>query len=198
MKQSCFETKLMNVKKLNNDQIKQIRSYLANKDSVFICYQDTLDNSDTVRIAFKLKKHNQWISFPTQFRNSSIDYQLIDFDKDGQPELIINGDVVYETWPRGQNSNKAIVIFRMDSIPVQIFKLTCSCSTYNLGGKYQDHPVDFTIKREIIISNDVLTIGKLKPNTLDKDDKITYTKFCHLTDVDPGTFKLVNGKFVKQ
>ena len=195
---NCFKTKKINFTKLGTNQIKKILKYADIKDSNFISYRDTLDNSDTLRIAYKLKKNNYWVSFPTPFKSSFLNYKFVNMDNSGQLELVCEGEILYDTWPRGENVNSAMIIFQIDNIPTQIFTFCKSCSVLNLGGQYADDPVDFNFKRQIIIEDGVIMIGKLELNTIEKEDKKTYNQFCHITDIKPGTYKLVNGKFIKQ
>lgn len=194
---SCFETKQLNYTQLYNNQIQEILAYANIKDTNFVCYQDTLLNSDTARIAYKINTNNHWISFPTSFKNPALEYRMVDIDNNGQPEIVIEGNIIGEKWPRGESINNATFIFQIDSIPTQIFKICNSCSVSNLGGKYADQPIDFSIKREIIIKTGWFEITELNTKTLSVDDNDTFRKFCYLTDIQSGLYKLSNGRFTK-
>jgi hypothetical protein len=124
--------------------------------------------------------------------------ELIDIDNDGMPELVASGTIKKEIWPRGESTNAAVMIFEIKSVPTQILNFCNSCNVSNLGGQSQDQPVDFSTKWELKISRGNIIIQKPLGKKLCKDDKETYKKFCHLSPVKSGTYKLQNGRFIKQ
>ena len=192
---SPFDVKELNASAFNESQL----GYVFIRDSNLICYQDTLHNTDTVRIAYK-NINGQWITFPTPFARQFLrsDFYFADLDHDGQRELIVNGDASFESWPRGNATNYATVVFKLYPAPKIVFQCTNGCWVSNLTGRYQDSPLDFGIGRLITTDTTGLHVGELNLSQLTAPkEKNAFKEFCRLSAITPGTYKFENGKFVR-
>ena len=182
---------------LKNKRIQSSKRYSKN----IICYQDSFspNSEEQVYIAYNLKNKNHWISFPVPFHDITYDYRLINFDNKGQPELVTSGIIQYDGWPRGYRYNGAIMIFNLDSIPTQIFKLFNGCIETNIGGPPTDEGAyEVEIERKVKIKDRNLHIESITYDTTNENNKYVFKEFCHFTDIQPGTYKLLKGKFIKQ
>ncbi len=199
-KSSCFDVMPLRFTIVNGDSLMGMMPYVAIRDSNFICYTDTLDNSDTVWFACIQGRGNSWMVFATPFSNPPTPgfYRFTDMDRDGQPELFVESYISYTTWPRGHSINNASVVFRIGSSPAIIFNCTNSCDVINLGGLYNDHPMDLAVGREINIDSNGISVGKLNISGLDKEEKDSYRKFCRLSVIESGRYRLVGGQFMKE
>jgi hypothetical protein len=141
------------------------------------------------------------MTFPTPFVRQFLrtDLYQSDLDHDGQNELIINGDASYDSWPRGNATNYATVIFKLDRVAKIVFQCTNGCWVSNLSGRYSDNPLDFGIGRVITTDSIGLHISPLKLSLLTTpNEKNAFKEFCRLSAIKAGTYKFENGKFVKQ
>jgi len=195
-----FEHRQFHFTTLDSNKIKTIIPKINIQKTNAICYRDSY-LADTIRLAYSIKDKNKWVSFATPFHNNVIPgTQVINIDNKGQPEIIIDGTIFYDGFPHGEHHNQAIIIFNIDSIPTQIFKIFYRCyefMTYPDGqGNY-----DFVYERKVKIAKGKMTIEKLIPKSLDKDkdeQEIQFINDCHLTDIESGTYKLINGQFRRQ
>lgn len=196
-----WEIRPINYRKLDTIQIKKLVNDAAINSNFknVICYQDT-DGDYTVRIAYQLEDKKHWISFPTPFRDRTNDFQLINIDEKGRPELVVKSDIAFERWPSGERRKDAFMVYSLDSTPSQLFKLIYSCSEFSVGdlerngaGRY-----NFGRERKITVEEGGLTIGKLEFGSLNEKEQEIFINWFYFTRIDPGKYMLVNGKFIKQ
>jgi hypothetical protein len=193
---SPFEVRELNTTPFHEREL----GYTFIRDTNIICYQDTLSNSDTVRIAYRTAS-GRWLSFPTPFARQFLrtHLQFVDLDNDKQPELIVNGDASFQTWPRGDAANYLTVIFKLDRVAKIVFQCTSGCWVSNFGGRYKENPIDFGIGRYISTDSTGLLVGPLKLSELKQpNEKNAFKEFCRLTEIKSGIYKFENGQFVRK
>jgi hypothetical protein len=163
-----------------------------------LCIRDTGYNP-TLRIAYKVPGKEQWIVFATPFINETNDFRWVNIDNSGQPELVVKGDMAYEAWPYGERRVTAMIIYRIDSVPVQIFYACLGCSEFHVGDhRTGDGKYNFTLDRKIEVKQGSLIISKLLIGKMNETEQDIFERWCHFTKLDPGVYILVKGKFVKQ
>lgn len=194
---NCFDTISLSSVALTQAQVDSL--WIQEQDSAnsVIWYKDSVSNLDTVRVAYK-SASGVWISFPTPFTHTPYNsYKAMDIDGDGTKELMAEGYVSYQTWPRGSSANTATIIFRLGSIPAIIFQCTTGCFVSNLGSRARnyDDAVDVNVNREVNIIPGIITVGALDIPALAKRDKRVYKRFCRLNSIPAGIYTLKQGTF---
>jgi len=172
---------------LDSNSIKSLNPKIEKKYRNIATY-DSQDGGK--RLAYYTIDKNKWISFSLTFHNHENEFslngdniiKLVNIDKKGQPELIIDGgDFSY-----GAGGNSGIgwlIIINIDSIPTQIFKVSYYCATESFGDTNNKNEYE----RKIDISESGIVIAPLKKLN---DDML----FCELTNILSGTYHLTNGK----
>ena len=193
-----FEIRQINFTILDSNKIKKVVKNINILKTNIICYRGSFWE-DTIIIAYSFKDKNKWVSFNTPFHDITYDYKLINIDKKGQPEIVVNGTIIYDDWPYGERRNDAILIYQIDSIPTQILKLFYRCSEFNVGDRNNkgEGASDYASERKVKIENGVLIVEKYVPNILDSNGQ-TLMDDCHITSIEEGTYKLINGQFKRK
>lgn len=197
-----FERRNLNFTILDSNQIKKRVPGTRIQKKNLVLYTDSAQ-ADTLRLAFALKNKNRWMSFATPFHPNAIpwDSKLINIDNKGRPEIVVRGTVVYEGWPRGEFHNSALLIYQVDTVPRQIFKLYYACTEFNVGGPPENEGAyNYKVEQKVEIKNGQLIIKKLSTAALSQEEKEWYGQMenCHISQIKEGTYVLVNGKFMRR
>jgi hypothetical protein len=183
---NVFQIKKLKFVELSPKQIVDIKqnenSSIGRVDSNFIIYQDSSKSvetefdeiADTVKIAYKTDNGNKWYSFATPFKDLPIvlNSKLIDFDGNGKPELVLDGETSSQIYPHGQVGDRTTIIYQLNTIPVQVFKFCHSCNLGDMGtmsSNYSD-AFEFTSKQDIEIKDKTIIIGKLPIISYESDE----------------------------
>jgi len=186
-----FEVRQLDFTVLDSNQIKIKVNDIQNKS--IVCYRDSLG---FIRIAYSLKNKNKWISFITPFYDLASYYELINIDNKGKPEIVVKGTIIYEGWPYGERHNDAILIYKLNSSPNQIFKLFYLCNEFNVGSRVDgEGAYNYTTERKVIIENGSLIIEEYISET--ENDVSEGMDECHFTEVKSGIYKLKSDGFVR-
>ncbi len=192
---NVFGVQPLKASPLDDSQVENI--WALERDSNCIWYVDTLSEADTVRFAYRFAG-DKWLSVTTPFAHTPYfkNYRFVDLDDDGIPELLVQDDILYQTWPRGHNIHAATVIFRLGAHPAIIFRCITGCDVLNLGRtpEYEDG-LDMSVERTVEPGKGGLLIGRTDLSRLQKSELKAYRKFCAITSIAPGYYKLVNGRF---
>lgn len=152
----------------------------------------TYHSEDGVKLAYYTTDNNKWTSFFLPFSDLTNDFDLVNLDRSGQPELIVIGeDKNYGSG--GGTGVTGIVILNVDSIPIQIFKVYYSCFEESFGDRQNYGEGNYFKKYERYLrikANGIIILPLEK-------DKYPFSE-CNLTEIPPGIYVMDNGKIIKK
>ena len=136
---------------------------------------------------------NNWISFkiPIDFIPFSVYHYPRNLDMIGKPEIIVTGEIKTQI-NKGDLIRKALLIFNIDSIPTQIFKVYYGCYVTSISDTTKiDKEMIIKYERDIQFTDSSFVVAPL--------DKKKYScKDCMLTDISDGTYIMINGQIRKK
>lgn len=144
-----------------------------------------------INVAFYTNDKNKWCNVYLEEYQFTVDYKLVDFDKNNFPELVYYWQE-FNYGPDGGNSIDCISVIKLDSIPIQIFKMVMGCNDESFGDKSKNGEGAYynTYIRGVKVLRDMLII--------DENDKKKYPfEKCPITTIPSGTYKMIQGQFVK-
>ncbi|MDR0800941.1 hypothetical protein [Fluviicola sp.] len=149
-----------------------------------VCYP----SEDGIKIAYYTVDRNKWTAFLLPFSQWTNDFNLVNLDQKGQPELVVKG-VIADYGSHGGSGLELMFIINIDSIPTQIFKVSYGCWEEMFG----DINTNGWIKgydRKIRITDNSIIIGSL-------DKKYQPFHWCGLTEIPGGTYMMDAGQIKK-
>ena len=149
-------------------------------------------SKDGINLAYYTTNKNQWTSVLLPFSERTNDFNLVNLDKKGQPELIVRGDIL--TYGSGGGTGiKGMLILNIDSVPTQVFKIYYSCWEESFGDKTKNGEGAYTklYERKIKITGSSIIVAPLDKKQFPFDS-------CGLTEIPSGTYIMDNGKIRKK
>ncbi|MFK7907451.1 MAG: hypothetical protein AB8B69_20110 [Chitinophagales bacterium] len=147
-----------------------------------------------VKLAYYRATTNDWISIALPFSERTSDFELIDFDKNQQPEIIVRGEILlYGTG--GGIGRKGMLIFNTDGVPKKIFEIYYGCWEESFGDRNNNgqgyYYNDF--ERDIKILNTSIIIS-----SFDKKKLPYYECEDELTKIPNGAYIMQEGEFCSE
>ena len=145
-----------------------------------------------IKLAYYTVDKNKWTAVSLPFNRTTNNFNLVNLDNKGQPELIVKG-VVEQYGSGGGTGIRGMVILNIDSIPTQIFKIHYGCWIESFGDRHNNGEGRFfkEHEREIKITDNSIIIGSL--------DKKQYPFYeCRLTEIPSGTYIMEAGQIRKK
>jgi len=150
------------------------------------------ESEGEIKLAYFTVDKNEWTSVLLPFNRTTNNFNLINLDKKGQPELIVKGEIV-EYGSGGGTGIQVMLIINIDSIPIQIFKIYYGCWKESFGDRHSNGKGRYLKKyeREIKITDNSIIIDSL--------DKTNYPfEECGLTEIPSGIYIMEAGQIRKR
>jgi len=150
------------------------------------------ESEGEIKLAYFTIDKNEWTSVFLPFNSTTNNFNLVNLDKKGQAELIIEGEIA-NYGSGGGTGIRGMVIINIDSIPTQIFKIYYGCWIESFGDRHNNGEGRFfkEYEREIIITDNSIIIG-----SLDKKEYPFYE--CELTKIPSGIYIMEAGQIRKK
>jgi len=148
----------------------------------------TYYSDEGIRLAYYIKDPDKWISVLLPYDERTNNFNFINLDKKGQPELIVKGDIRNYGTGCGTGLNWMIIL-NIDSIPTQIFKINFGCWDECFGDRNNEGEGGFynSYERNILLSKKGILISPIS-------EKIDDVNHCELTEIPAGLYIMKDGK----
>ena len=154
-----------------------------------VTYQD---KAGKIRLAYYTTDKNKWISVSMPFSERTNDFNLVNIDGKGQPELIVRGE--YRKYGSGGGTGeKQMLILNIDGDPVQIFNVFYGCWEESFGDRENNGAGGYYNKyeRAIAVSEKGILISPLEKRKYPESG-------CDLTEIPAGNYVYENGQIKKK
>lgn len=144
-----------------------------------------------LKIAYCSTNKNKLTSVFLKFDERTDSFKVVNFDKKGQPEIILYGQTL-QYGSGGGTALKWLMIINIDSVPTQIFKINYGLLFEDFGDKTKNGEGAYSklYERQIKINKTSIIISPLDEKNHPCDTK--------LTEIPNGTYIMKNGRIRKK
>jgi hypothetical protein len=150
-------------------------------------------SKDGIKLAYCTTDKNKWTAFLLPFSERTNDFSTYNLDKKGQVEIIVRGQIL-NYGSGGGTGDEWVMIYNIDSVPTQIFKVHYGCFEESFGDKNNNGKAAYTkgYTRQIKITDTTITISTLDKKKYPRDTD------CTLTNIPNGEYIMESGQIKKK
>jgi hypothetical protein len=148
-------------------------------------------SKDGIKLAYCTTDKNKWTAFLLPFSERTNDFSIYNLDKKGQVEIIVRGQIL-NYGSGGGTGDEWVMIYNIDSVPTQIFKVHYGCFEESFGDKNGKAAFTKGYTRQIKITDTTITISTLDKKKYPRDTD------CALTNIPSGTYIMDRGQIKKK
>ena len=150
-------------------------------------------SKDGIKLAYCTTDKNKWITFLLPFSERTNDFSTYNLDKKGQVEIIVRGQIL-NYGSGGGIGDEWVMIYNIDSVPTQIFKVHYGCFEESLGDRNKNGEGAYKngCTRQIKLTDTTIIISPLNKN------KYPAGTDCTLTNIPSGKYIMESGQIKKK
>ena len=144
-----------------------------------------------VNVAYCLQDKNRWIDIETEKIEFVMEHRFEKLDTTALPQLILFWQV-FNYNKTGGTSTDWMSVIRLDSIPMQIFKICLGCNEEYFGNKEKNGEGAFynSYVRSVKLNKNMIVIA-------DNNKKQYPYPECPISNVPKGKYKMMFGQIIK-